>query len=131
MGYKPLRPCGWYLDAGLWDRLLAERAVAACSPFGGPEKGAAAVDAGGRRGRNCADGRAKPGVHVFEELREHIADLRQNGRRVVIAGYTHGARERLRTVLMEHGVVDVDAAETWTEVRSLDSRIVAAAVLPI
>src|SRR3546814_14710427 len=118
MGYKPLRPCGWYLDAGLWDRLLAERAVAAFPPFGGPEKGAAALDAGGRRGRNFADARAKPDVNVFEELREHIAHLRQNVRRVVIAGYTHGASDRLRPVPMEHGVVDVHAPETCTATRT-------------
>src|SRR3546814_3795325 len=55
----------------------------------------------------------------------------RGGRRVIIAGYTNGARERLRTVLAEHGVVDIDATETWPEVQGLDSRVVAAAVLPI
>src|SRR3546814_8445164 len=77
MVYKPLPPDRLYLDAALWDRLLADRAVGAFSPFGAPEKGAAAIDAGGRRGRDFADARTRPDVNVFEELREYVADLRQ------------------------------------------------------
>ncbi|HET8726178.1 MAG TPA: transcription-repair coupling factor, partial [Alphaproteobacteria bacterium] len=129
--YKPLPPDRLYLDADEWDRLLGGRAVAAFSPFGAPTEGEAMADAGGRRGRDFADARAKPDVNVFEELREHIAGLKQDGRRVVIAGYTVGARERLRTVLAEHGVAEVEPVETWAEARRLDAPSVAAAVLPI
>jgi len=128
--YKPLPPDRLYLTAAEWDARLAGRAVAVFSPFGVPES-PGAVDAGARRGRDFADARTNPEVNLFAELRKHVAGLKDEGRRIVIAGYTTGARERLRTVLAEQGVGEVVSAEAWTDVEALPKGVVAAAVLPI
>ena len=126
--YKPLPPDRLYLDAAEWDTLLAGRSAAQFSPFAGAPGG---VDAGGRRGRDFSDARAKPDVNLFDAVLEHVATLRQEGRHVLIAGYTAGARERLRTVLREHGLGESVTVADWPALRRLDPKITATAVLPV
>ncbi len=126
--YKPLPPDRLYLDAKAWDGLLSERAVAQFSPFAGAPGG---IDAGGRRGRDFADARANPDANLFDTALEHIGALRKDGRRVLIAGYTAGARERLRTVLAEHGHGEVVTVADWQALQALDRKATAAAVLPV
>ncbi|MGP1394229.1 MAG: transcription-repair coupling factor [Inquilinaceae bacterium] len=128
--YKPLPPDRLYLDTADWEGCLAPRPVAALSPFAAPE-GTAALDAGGRRGRDFADARAKPDVNVYDAVYAHAADMIRAGRRVIIAGYTRGARERLVTVLREHGLAHVTPADGWSVVEALDPRQIALVVLPL
>ena len=126
--YKPLPPDRLYLQAEEWDRHMAERAVGQFSPFAGAPGG---IDAGGRRGRDFADARANPDINLFDSVLEHVGTLRQEGRRVLIAGYTAGARERLRTVLREHGLGEVESVSSLDDLQSRDPKATAAAVLPI
>ena len=129
--YKPLPADRLYLDRAAWDGLLSGRSVAQLSSFAGATAGGGALDAGGRRGRDFADARSQPDVNLYDAVREHAAALRADGRRVLIAGYTPGARERLRHLLTEHGMAEIAPVETWADATSLDPRVVAAAVLPV
>ena len=126
--YKPLPTDRLYLDGKEWDALMAGRAVAQFSPFAGPPGG---IDAGGRRGHDFVDARANPDTNLFDVVLEHIGTLRESGHRVLIAGYTAGARERLRTVLREHGLGEVASVGHWEELLALDPKAAAAGVLPI
>ncbi len=126
--YKPLPPDRLYLEAGDWDIWLADRAVGQFSPFAGAPGG---IDAGGRRGRDFADARANPDTNLFDAVLEHIGALRRDGRRVLIAGYTAGARERLRTVLREHGLGEVETVSSLDALLEQDPKTTSAAVLPI
>ncbi|WP_236024880.1 transcription-repair coupling factor [Arenibaculum pallidiluteum] len=128
--YKPVPPDRLYLDRAAWDALLQTRPVGQLSPFALPE-GAAGVDAGGRRGRDFADARALPDVNVYDVLRQVIEDLQRADRRVLIAAYSQGARDRMLTVLREHGIERVQAVETWDAARRLDQRTAALVVLGI
>jgi transcription-repair coupling factor (superfamily II helicase) len=128
--YKPLPPDMLYLDEAAWNAMLAERAVGQLSPFALPE-GLAGVDAGGRRGRDFGDARALPDVNVFDAVRGFIEDVQRQDRRVVIAAYSQGARDRLLTVLREHGIERVETMETWDGARRLDRRTAALVVLGI
>ncbi|MEE8272956.1 MAG: CarD family transcriptional regulator, partial [Alphaproteobacteria bacterium] len=129
--YRPLPPDRLYLDQADWTGRLAERAVAAFSPFAAPAEAAGTVDAGGRRGRDFADARAKPEVNLFDAVRQHTAALMDRGKRVVIAGYTLGARERLRTVLQEHGMAAVEPVDSWQAATAAAKRHAVVAVLPV
>ncbi|HSK38177.1 MAG TPA: transcription-repair coupling factor [Arenibaculum sp.] len=129
--YKPLPPELLYLDAASWDGVLAERAVGQLSPFALPEGARGGVDAGGRRGRDFADARALPGVNVFDALKDFIGEVQRADRRVVIAAYSQGARDRMLTVLREHGIERVETAETWDAARRLDRRTAGLVVLGI
>ena len=94
-------------------------------------EGQAGVDAEGRRGRDFADARAKPDVNVFDALKSHIEELQKHDRRCVVAGYSQGARDRLLTVLRDHGIERVEICESWEGARRLDRRTTALIVLGI
>jgi len=128
--YRPLPPDRLYLTAEDWRATLENRAVAQLSPFAAPE-GTGAADAGGRRGRDFADVRNDPDANVFDAVRQHVATLRGQGRRVLIAGYTAGARERLAHLLGEHGLARVAAVDDWPAVEALEASRVGAAVLTL
>jgi transcription-repair coupling factor (superfamily II helicase) len=128
--YKPLPPAMLFLDEASWDDLLAARAVGQLVPFALAE-GQAGVDAEGRRGRDFADARTKPDVNVFDALKSHIEELQKHDRRCVVAGYSQGARDRLLTVLRDHGIERVEICESWEGARRLDRRTTALIVLGI
>ncbi len=74
--------------------------VARITPFAQPE-GAQGVliDCGGRTGRNFAPERADEGANVFRAAVDHVRALQAQGKRVIVAGWSEGSRERLSHVL--------------------------------
>nr|MBA3526545.1 transcription-repair coupling factor [Sphingomonas sp.] len=52
---------------------------------------------------------------VYEAVADHIAALRKSGRKVVLASYTKGARERLSGLLDDHGVNNPKAVDSWQD----------------
>ena len=129
--YKPLPPERLYLAPGEWERGLAPRASAVFSPYRAPETDDNAVDAGGKRGRDFAPERARPEVNVFDSLREHVRELQAAGRRVLVTSFSQGSRERLALVLRDHGIDEVENAETWPEAARLGRATVGLLVLGI
>ena len=83
----------------------------------------------GEVGRSFAAERATPGANVFDAVRLHIDDLRNSGKRVVIAAWTEGAASRLETILKDHGVAPIAAATSWAEVQSRPGDVVSTVVL--
>ena len=126
--YMPVPPDTLFLDRAALDVALATRAIGSFSPFKAPA-GARTVDAGGQPGRDFADARAHPEVNLFDAVREHIAAEQRRGRRVVVAGYSPGARDRLQTLLHEHGVSNSVTLPSWREVGALAGDVVALIVL--
>ncbi|MDR3515017.1 MAG: transcription-repair coupling factor [Azospirillaceae bacterium] len=120
--YKPLPPDMLFLDGAEWQRLLALRAVGEFTAFAAVEDQAGMIDAGGHRGRNFIDVRAKGEVNVFDAVRGHIADLQAGGKRVLVAGYSAGARDRLLGLLRDHGIPRLECADDWAAARAGDSR---------
>lgn len=129
--YKPLPPDRLYLDRKEFDRLLAGRFVGAFSPFAPPEGVAGGVDLGGRRGRDFADARANPDINVFDALRDHLKGLANGERRLVVAGSTRGARERLQGLLADHGIAPLTPVEDWPELEAVKPGAVATTILPM
>ncbi|MEO0034995.1 MAG: hypothetical protein RLZZ501_1018 [Pseudomonadota bacterium] len=130
MVYHPLPPPLLYLETEEWRRLLAARPVFELSPFDRVEAGAATVcDLGGRIGRDFAELRTRPGVSLHDGVRERIEAEQTAGRRVVLATWSAGSRDRLVAVLAEHGLKRIVAVEGWAEATALPARQVAAAVV--
>ncbi|MFL5258763.1 MAG: transcription-repair coupling factor [Hyphomicrobiales bacterium] len=128
--YKPLPPASLYLTQSEWAERLADRAVLALTPFEAPEmRGAPGVSFGGRRGHTFAAERAQPGANVYEAVRAHVDGLRRAGKRVVIAAWTEGSRERLEGILRDHEVSPLASAQSFAEVLKRDKDIVNAVVL--
>ncbi len=129
MVYHPLPPPLLYLERDEWDRLLAVRPVLILSPFDHVEGVSQTVDVGGRLGRDFADMRARPGVNVYDCVRDHVEGEMKSGRRVVIAAWTTGSRDRLAGVLRDHGIKGVETVDSWAEARDLAAGKVAVVVL--
>ncbi|MCP5432608.1 MAG: transcription-repair coupling factor [Alphaproteobacteria bacterium] len=128
--YKPLAPDTLYLSAAELDGALAERIVLALEPFDTPQA-PNVVAAGARRGRNFAPERAQAGVNLFEALAKHLDAERKAGRRTLIASWSLGARDRLATVLADHGVKEVGLVEDGPAFLALAPGSLALAVLPL
>jgi transcription-repair coupling factor (superfamily II helicase) len=128
--YNPVPPERLYLDAAEWRSLLVEKPVAALSPFAGPVS-EDSPDAGGRPGRDFSDARVRPDVNVFDDIRDHAKAEMRGGRRVVITAFSQGSRDRLGSLLKEHGLEALSPAETWAGATTLGSDRVALTVLGI
>jgi len=111
--YKPLPPDKLYLAEKEWHDRLDAGALVRLTPFAVPDS--AALDAATRQGRNFAAERALPDVNVFDAVRSHIEGLQSAGKRVVIALWSHGARDRMRTVLSDHKIVNLVDVASWSD----------------
>ena len=115
--YKPLPPDALYLSPADYAERTKETSGVVLSPFALPEDhGRSVVDAGGRQGRNFAPERqraeAGEGANVFDAAVAHIRDLQAGKKRVIVAAWSDGARDRLSHVLADHGLKPLKPVET-------------------
>jgi transcription-repair coupling factor (superfamily II helicase) len=111
--YRPLPPDALYLSRDEWTSALDSAPIHRTSPF--PEaESASTIDFGVEAARDFAPERAR-NANVYEAVAEHIAKLRRGGRKVVLASYTKGARERLSGLLEDHGLKTQNQVEGWQE----------------
>jgi len=90
----------------------------------------AAIDAGGRRGRDFADARARQqDTDLYGVMQSYIAEHQAVNRRVAIACYSQGSAERLSNLLRAHGMAVTGAAKNWDELRKLDAKLIALIIL--
>jgi len=109
--YKPLPPDRLYLSQDEWKKRVGDSALVRLTPFAVPDKDA--VDAGTRAGRNFAAERAQPDTNVFDAVRGHIGALQSAGKRVLIALWSDGSRDRMSHVLADHKVVNLVNVDNW------------------
>ncbi|MGI8704795.1 MAG: transcription-repair coupling factor [Sphingomicrobium sp.] len=111
--YRPLPPGALYLAKDEWQQAVEGRPIHRTSPF--PEaEGPSTVDFGVEAARDFAPERAR-NANVYEAVAEHIVKLRRSGRKVVLASYTKGARERLAGLLEDHGLKAQKPVDSWQE----------------
>jgi transcription-repair coupling factor (superfamily II helicase) len=111
--YRPLEPHALYLSKKEWLGFEAERPIHLASPFHEPESDKI-IDFAVEAARDFAPERAKQ-ANIYEAVAGHVGDLRRSGRKVVLASYTRGARERLSGLLEEHGLKAQRLADSWQE----------------
>ncbi|MGB8813102.1 MAG: transcription-repair coupling factor, partial [Paracoccaceae bacterium] len=112
--YKPAAPGLLYLDDAAWEAMLAPLRVIQLSPLR-QSPGPGILDAGGRIGRSFASERQLENISLFGALSDHIRALREDAH-VVIASWSEGARERLKGLLEDQGVL---GASLIDDLRSL------------
>ncbi|MFN3944576.1 MAG: transcription-repair coupling factor [Allosphingosinicella sp.] len=117
--YRPLEPAALYLSRAEWERLVAERPLHLATPFSEPDS-AAVLDFAVASARDFAPERAQ-GVNIYEAVIDHVADLRRRKKKVVLASYSAGARDRLKGLLADHGLTNVVEAESWQEALGLSA----------
>ncbi len=125
--YRPLEPESLYLARDEWDRLIAARPLHLATPFHEPES-ATVLDFEVDAARDFAPERSQ-NANVYEAVIEHVAALRRGKKKVVLASYSAGARERLKGLLADHGLKNAREVDTWQEAQGASG--VALAVLPL
>jgi transcription-repair coupling factor (superfamily II helicase) len=126
--YKPLPPDRLYLTEKEWKERLEALKLARLTPFAVPE-GKDVIDIGARAGRNFAPERAEGNANVFDAVREHVQALQAKQKRVVIAMWSSGSRERMGHVLADHRLVNLRPVDSWPQVSALPKPEIALASL--
>ncbi len=103
--YKPAPPELLYLDDDAWERAIDGKRVLQFSVHSAAS-GPGVIDAGGRIGRSFAPERQQENLSLFGALADHVRAMRE-GRAVVIASWSDGARERLEGLLQDEGLTDI------------------------
>jgi len=126
--YKPVPPERMFLDGQGWSRALAGHPIHRLTPFK-VEEAPNVRSMGGRAGRNFAPERTNPDANLFDAVVGHIRQALASQRRVVVAAWTPGARERLQTLLGDHGLKDIAKVESYTDALALPAGVAALGVL--
>ncbi|MBR1206795.1 MULTISPECIES: transcription-repair coupling factor [unclassified Bradyrhizobium] len=116
--YKPLPPDKLYLSEAEWARLLGEAPLARLTPFAVPEGSPDVFDAGARQGRNFAPERADGNVNVFEAVVGHIGALQSQRKKVIVALWSEGSRDRMGAMLRDHKLLNTTSVNTWRIVQA-------------
>ncbi|MGE3149162.1 MAG: transcription-repair coupling factor [Pseudorhodoplanes sp.] len=131
VAYKPLPPEKLYLTSQEWQTRLDDAPLARLSSFAEPEGARNLVDTGARQGRNFAPERAEAKANIFDAVTKHVLALQESGKRVLIALWTEGSRERMRHVLADHGLHNLASVRDWPESLARPKTEIALAVLGI
>jgi len=127
--YKPLPPDALYLSPADWRAVIDGSGVATLTPFQLPDsEGKLILDLGGKQGRSFAAERAGDSGSVFEAAVAHVRALEADGKRVILAGWSEGSRERLAHVLEDHGLKSVQMTGSLRAAFDLKPGTVALAV---
>jgi transcription-repair coupling factor (superfamily II helicase) len=131
--YNPVPAESLFMTESDWTKALTGRTTVALDPFEHPEAAGAAtvVSFGARQGRSFAAERQTEGANVFDAVVAHAARLKADGKRVMVACWSKGAKERLATLLGEHGIGDTAGVDSWQEVLAAPPSVTAFAVLPL
>ena len=127
--YKPVKSERLYLTEFEWAEIQTNLTVLAFSPFESPTS--TAISFGGKRGRSFAAERSQPAGNVYEAVKAHADDIRLHGRRVAIASWTEGSRERLESILKDHGTAPLASPKSWEDFTSWDKSVAGLIVLGI
>ena len=130
--YKPLPADALYLSPKEWRERLEQAAPIRLTPFALPAgQGGRVLDATARAGRSFAAERADENGNVFDAVVAHIRALKEDGRRVIVAAWSDGARERLGTVLGDHGLAATRPVASWRDAMALPADAVALGVFGV
>ena len=124
--YRPLPPDRLYLDRAGWDAMLAGGPLFALHPVRQARTAPRGSMAAAGRGRCSPQAARPPGINVFDQLAEQAERWAGEGRRLVVAAWTRGSRERLANLLREHGFADAAQDDDWAAIAAQAARAVVA-----
>ena len=119
--YRALPPELLYLDRAAWDALIsAQRGGFVFTPFAKPDGGTPGIDAGGRPGPIYTQSGASS---AYVQLQQSCDRWFADHRRVLVAAWSRGARERLAALLREHAI-KADAVDDLAHARKLPPNVI-------
>ncbi len=121
--YRALPPELLYLDRRSFEAMLTPapgdgKHVFAFSPYGRPDA-APGIDGGGRPGPLFTHGGELAGGDLFTQWGEAARAWANQGKKLLLAAWTEGSRERLLHLLSEHGFPNARRLGSWAEIAGL------------
>ncbi len=130
--YHPVPADSMFLTETDWQGALSRRQVVALDTFERPDEGATnVVSFGGRQGRTFSAERQTEDTNVFDAVVAHAKGLIGKHKLVIVACWSVGARERLATLLAQHGLTETVRVENVTEAVAAPPNATSVAVLPL
>ena len=129
--YKPVPPEQMFIDAAEWGALAEGRAIATFSPFRPTGDFTDDVDLDARRARDFTIERRAQDTNLFDAVNTYIGETQAAGKRVAVACYTAGSRDRMCNLLREHGLAGAAMVDDWSAVEDSVSSQVAIFVLAV
>ena len=130
ISYKPVPPERLYLPATDLAQRLRGHVRLQLSPFAVVDGDASMLDCGARRGQDFAVARlAAEGQNLFTAVRHTVREQQQARRRVALACYSNGARERLLAMAREQAALELVPVDSFTALRKLPEGVAGAVVL--
>ena len=123
--YRPLPPDRLYLDRAGWDAMLAPHPLFVLSPFARPDS-AEGLEGGGRPSPVFAQTAARGNAIIA--LREQAERWAGEHKRLVVAAWTNGSRDRLAHLLRENGF-RAQSADDWKAAQRLSKTTAALVTL--
>ena len=127
--YHPLPPDRLYMTRAEWEDCLGRRPVGEFTPFQAPPGSPGTRSLDGRRTEDFSAARNRRDVDLLDAVRARFGTEIEAGRRVVVAGYSRGSRDRLARLLADHGLEGARAVDDWSDVAGRDAGAVSVVVL--
>jgi transcription-repair coupling factor (superfamily II helicase) len=128
--YRPLKTETLYLPAAEWEAAIDEQPIHLTTAFHEPES-KSVLDFATDGPRDFTPERTQ-GTNVYDAVVKHIEQFHRLNRRVVLASYSKGSRERLAGLLKDHGLKRLAEVEGWQEALGAASPgTVSLAVVPL
>lgn len=121
--YHPLPVSSLYLQ----DQDFIEQAIS-FSAFKAPQDN---EDGGAKRARDYADIRSVPGANVMEEVSATIKRKWTEDKKVIIATYSEGARERLKIMFKEAGFDRIKNCHSQLDIKKIRKNELGMAILTL
>ena len=108
----------------------AAGALHALRPARRRQGGRSSIAAGGKAAASRPSAPTED-TNVFDAVVRHIRERQGDGKRVIVAGWTDGSRERLGAVLADHGLTQGRPVAIYARALALPKADVALGVLPV
>lgn len=128
--YKPIPPETLFMPADEWKEYERKFNIHQFNPFDvPPAENVRTFKA--ITGRNFAPERNDKNINIYDALRKHIVAKQQNGKKIFLASYSEGARDRLSVVLSDHGMAGHKLIDKWKSAKRLPKDTIGLIILPI
>jgi transcription-repair coupling factor (superfamily II helicase) len=130
--YHPLPPEKLYLSKDEWQDILVSRTSCHISPYRSGAEGIDIIDANGRLGRDFAPERKNQNSNIYDHLKDHVVQLLQDNKQVILSHFSEGSRSRSAGVLKDHGIEPLTQISNFNSLKKTKGgKTLSLAVLPL
>ncbi|MBO5443140.1 MAG: transcription-repair coupling factor [Alphaproteobacteria bacterium] len=110
--YRPVKPELMFFNEAAFNKIIKEKSPLCFTSMSTPD-GEGVINAGVIPGRDFSNAKNVGASQVYAELKDYLNENKKLKR--IICCYTEGSRERLFSLMAEHGIDEITFAENWEE----------------